>query len=195
MKGTSLISLALVSVPFFAFADEAPSDNSAHHQLGIRGGWVMQQPEYNGLDDADDRTTGNVYGIDYTFLKSFGESRKFKWGVNAGVDKVKNTVDFTVDGRTTSYPLDYYSTRAAGVFAYGITQQIDVYGKLGLSYNYGDLGTQQINGIGIFEAVGFSYQSSNGAFSAIEGQIDSFKDGDYEAPFSLSLIIRAGFTF
>lgn len=191
MKGISLISLALVSVPFFAFADEAPSDNSAHHQLGVRGGWVMQQPEYNGLGDADDRTTGNVYGIDYTFLKSFGESRKFKWGVNAGVDKVKNTVYF--DGDHVN--VDYYSTRAAGVFAFGITQNIDVYGKLGLNYNHGDFGAQQINGVGIFEAVGFSYQSSNGAFSAIEGQIDSFKDGDYEAPFSLSLIIRAGFTF
>ena len=195
MKGISLVPLALISLPFFAFADEAPADISAQHQLGVRGGWVTQQPEYEGLGESDDRTTGHVYGVDYTFLKPFGGSGQFKWGVNAGVDKVSNSIEFTVNNRTSSHSLDYYSTRAAGVFAYGITQQIDVYGKLGLSYNYGDLGDQQVNGVGIFEAVGFSYQSSNGAFSAIEGQIDTFNDDLYEAPFSLSLILRAGFTF
>ncbi|WED29544.1 porin family protein [Vibrio sp. DW001] len=193
MKGISLVPLALISLPFFAIADEAPADSSAQHQLGVRGGWVTQQPEYEGLGEADDRTTGHVYGIDYTFLKPFGESGQFKWGVNGGVDKISNTVYF--GGSNSGVDVDYYSTRAAGVFAYGITQQIDVYGKLGLSYNYGDFGPKQINGVGIFEAVGFSYQSSNGAFSAIEGQIDTFNDDLYEAPFSLSLIIRAGFTF
>ncbi|MFC1233849.1 outer membrane beta-barrel protein [Vibrio sp. F74] len=193
MKGISLLPLALISLPFFALADEAPSDSSAQHQLGVRGGWVTQQPEYEGLGEADDRTTGHVYGVDYTFLKPFGDSRQFKWGVNGGVDKISNTVYF--GGSNSGVDVDYYSTRAAGVFAYGITQQIDVYGKLGLSYNYGDFGPKQINGVGIFEAVGFSYQSSNGAFSAIEGQIDTFNDDLYEAPFSLSLILRAGFTF
>lgn len=185
------LSLLLSSLPFAVLANEAPDDRSAEHQIGIRGGWVIQEPEYDTVGKADDRYTGYVYGIDYTFLKRFSDSNRFKWGINAGEEKINNRIK--ING--SSLDLDYYSTKTAGVIAYEITQQIDVYAKLGLSYNYGDLGSAQINGVGVFETIGFSYQSSNGAFSAIETQIDSFKDDPYEAQTSLSLIIRAGFTF
>jgi hypothetical protein len=193
MKGISLAALALITVPTISFADEAPDDSSAMHRIALRGGFVSQKPENGLMGEEEDRRTGNVYGIEYIFLKPFGESNRYKWGVSGGFDKISNT--FYFNDTTTSKDLDLFSTRAGGIFGFGITKQIDVYGKLGLSYNHGDVGTEQINGLGVFEAVGFSYQSPNGAFSSIEGQIDTFNDGDYKTPFNLSVIISAGFTF
>lgn len=182
---TFVVVLILFSSPLRA--DERPSD----HQFGVRGGWINQRVEYGSQGKTEERDTGVLFGVNYTYLNYFDGTENMKWGLSGGLDKVKNDVYWSnIDGK-----IDYYSTRASFVIAYGLNQQVDIYGKVGVSYNHGDIGNIQINGVGFYDALGLSYQASTGAFSAIETQIDHFEDGKYKAPLSISLLVRAGFTF